>query len=379
MRVAIVHDWLSTWGGSETVLAELLALFPHATLFALVDFLDDGARARLGGREAVTTRIQRLPLAKRYFRLYLPLWPRAIEALDLRDFDLVISSSHALAKGVRTGPDQLHVCLCYTPPRYLWDMQQTYLARPLLRRGPVAWAVRRSLARVRAWDVQSSFGVDHFVAISRFIARRIAKVYRREAKVIYPPVAMPAALPTLERKNFYLTVSRLVPYKRIDLLVEAFRSLPDRRLVVIGEGPEGRSLVGSAPGNVEFLGAIADDERDRLMGTAAAFLFAAEEDFGIAPIEAQARGTPVIAYSGGAIAETIIGLDADSPTGVLFDEQSAAAIASAVRTFEHERARITAQACRTNAERFAPERFRREFAAFVATSWHDFEVSRSPQ
>lgn len=376
MRVAIVHDWLATWGGSETVLAELLALYPGATLFALVDFLTADDRARLHNRQAITTRIQRLPWARRCFRYYLPQWPQAIEALDLRDFDLVISSSHAFAKGVRTGPDQLHVCLCYTPPRYLWDMEQTYLAHPLLRRGPIAWAVRRSLARLRTWDIQSSFGVDHFIAISRFVARRIAKVYRREASVIYPPVAIPATASSAARTGFYLTLSRLVRYKRVDLLVDAFRAMPERRLVVIGEGPEARSLTRAAPGNVEFAGALADAERNRLMETAAAFVFAAEDDFGIAPIEAQARSAPVIAYGRGATAETIAGIDAEHPTGVLFGEQTVTAIVEAVRTFERERARITAQACRANAERFAPERFRREFAAFVATSWRDFEAAR---
>jgi glycosyltransferase involved in cell wall biosynthesis len=375
MKVAIVHDWLDTWGGSERVLAELLALFPQATLFALVDFLTPEDRARLDGRTVHTSFIQTLPWARTAFRRYLPLFPRAIERFDVSGFDLVISSSHAVAKGVRTGRGQLHICYCYTPMRYAWDLQEQYLRAVGLDRGLRGWVVRRLLARLRRWDRDASARVDHFVAISRHIARRIEQCYGRNSTVIHPPVAIGNAEPNMQRGSTYLTVSRLVPYKRVDVIVSAFRLLPDRNLVVVGDGPE-RARVEAATGpNVRLLGHLADMERDRWLATARAFLFAAEEDFGIAPVEAQARGTPVIALGRGGAVDTIRGLDNATPTGVLFFEQTPEAVAAAVRLFELNEHCITGAACRENAQRFSAERFRQEFVAFVDERWREFEQS----
>jgi glycosyltransferase involved in cell wall biosynthesis len=376
MRIAIVHDWLDTWGGAERVLAELLALFPAADLFALVDFLSPTDRARLHCDNIRTTFIQRLPFARRHFRRYLGLMPLAVEQLDLRGYDLVISSCHAVSKAVLTGPDQLHVCLCYSPPRYAWDLQTQYLRQSGLDHGVLGWIARCTLHRLRVADLRASAGVDHFIAISHYIARRIQKCYRRDATVIYPPVAIPATLPTAARGSDYVSVSRLVPYKRVDLLIEAFRALPARTLHVVGDGPELQRLTALAGANVRLHGNLPDAERDRLLDGAAAFVFAAEEDFGIAPLEAQARGIPVIAFARGGTGETISGLDRAVPTGVLFETQDAAAIAAAVHTFERERERILPQACRANAQRFALERFRTEFTAFVESAWRDFDHAR---
>jgi len=371
MRTAIIHDWLDTWGGAELALVELLALFPDADVFTLVDFMAPEDRARLGPRTIHTSFIQRLPFARTAFRRYLPLFPRAIESIDISPYDLVVSSSHAVAKGVRTTATQLHICYCYTPMRYAWGMRDQYLRQVGLDRGLTGRVVRRSLTRLREWDRVASGRVDHFVAISDAIAERIRRCYDRDSTVIYPPVAAPAG-DGAARGSAYVTVSRFVPYKRVDLIVEAFRLLPDRELVVIGDGPERARVEAAAGPNVKLLGHAPDTERDRWLATARAFVFAAEEDFGIAPLEAQARGTPVIAYGRGGALETIRGLDAEAPTGVLFPEQTAEAIAAGVRAYETNAGRITATACRENAARFSAERFRREFSAFVAARQAEF-------
>jgi glycosyltransferase involved in cell wall biosynthesis len=376
MKIAIVHDWLDTWAGSERVLVEMAALFPAADLYALVDFLPQTERTRLNRAKIGTTFIQRLPFARRHFRKYLSLMPLAMEQLDMRGYDLVISSCHAVSKAVLTGPDQLHICMCYSPPRYAWDLQSEYLQQAGLDHGLLGWIARRMLHQLRLADLRAATGVDRFVAISHYIARRIAKCYRREAMVIYPPVDIPADLPTCERGNDYVTVSRLVAYKRVDLLIEAFRALPERTLHIIGDGPERLRLSMLAGPNVQLHGNLSDSERDRLLDQAAAFVFAAEEDFGIAPLEAQARGLPVIAYARGGTGETIAGLEREMPTGVLFAAQDATAIAAAVRVFERERGRIAPEACRANAQRFSPQRFRAEFAAFVESTWREFDAAR---
>ena len=376
MRIALVHDWLDTWRGGERVLAEICTLYNDAELYALVDFLPDAERAKLHGKRAVTSFLQRIPFARSNFRRLLPLFPRAIESLDVSAFDLVISTSHAVAKGVRTHRRQLHLCYCFTPMRYAWDLRDQYLSQSGLQRGGRGWLVRRSLDRLRAWDCAASERVDHFIAISRHIADRIKRCYGRESTVIYPPVSIAPqddpVDPASTSRAVYVTVSQLVPYKRIDLIVDAFRRLPGRELVVIGEGPE-RARIGALAGpNVRMLGRVSDGERDRWVANAAAFVFAAEEDFGIAPLEAQAFGTPVIALAKGGSLETLHGLDDASPTAVLFGAQTADAIASAILEFEAQRSRIAGAACTQNALRFGPKRFRRELREFVDARWDEF-------
>jgi glycosyltransferase involved in cell wall biosynthesis len=370
VKIAVVHDWLDTWRGGERVLAQILRIYPEADLFALVDFLSPADRRALDGRRARTSFLQRVPFAKAGFRLLLPLFPRAVESLDVAAYDLVISSSHAVAKGVRTHRRQVHVCYCYTPMRYAWDLREQYLSQSGLDHGIRSLAANALLARLRRWDRAASERVDHFVAISAHIAARIRRCYGRDATVIYPPVTVAHRDAAPRRESSYLTVSQLVPYKRVDLLIEAFRRMPERELVVIGDGPLRRNLQARAPANVRMLGWLPEAERDAWLARARAFVFAAEEDFGIAPLEAQAFGTPVIAYAGGAARETIAGLDADAPAGLLFRDQSVPAIVDAVGEFERDPGRFTADACRTNARRFGVERFRNEFANFVATHAH---------
>jgi len=375
-RVAIVHDWLDTWGGGENVLAELLRAHPDADLFALVDFLPDALRARIGGRRARTTFLQRVPGARRHFRMMLPLFPRAIESLDMSPYDLVISDSHAIAKGVRTAPSQLHVCYCHTPMRYAWDLRDQYLGPHGLGAGWRGALAHRVLDRLRVWDRRSSGRVTEFVANSQFVRDRIARCYGRAAAVIHPPVDTVFFTPAGDRappaRDYYFAASRWVPYKRMDLVARAFRDLPDRRLVMAGDGPEHARVRDAAGPNVEFAGAVSQEAMRDLLRGARAFVFAAEEDFGILPVEAQACGTPVIAYGRGGARETIHDRADGHPTGRFFAEQTPEALAAAVRRFEADFPPIDPRDCRASAERFSAERFHREWSAFVAQAQDGF-------
>lgn len=373
MKTAIVHDWLVVSGGAERVLEQMLQVIPDADLFSLIDFLPESERGFLGGRGVRTSFLQRMPGARSHYRNYLALMPLAIEQFDLSAYDLVVSSSHAVAKGVLTGPDQLHLCMCYSPMRYVWDLQHQYLRESGLDRGLRSAVARRLLHRVRNWDARTGNGVDEFIAISRFVARRIRKAYRRDSTVIYPPVDVETFSPGPSREDFYLTASRLVPYKRVDLVVDAFAALPESTLVVIGDGPEASRIRGRAGPNVRVLGHQPVNVLRDHMQRARAFIFAAEEDFGIVPLEAQACGTPVIALDRGGARETIRGLDHDQPTGVFFAEQTPESLREAIARFTREELRITPAACRTNALRFAPDRFRREFATFVQDRFCRFQ------
>jgi glycosyltransferase involved in cell wall biosynthesis len=375
-RIAIVHEWLVTVAGAERVLSEMLTCFPQADLYAVVAFLPDGAADDIKRRVTGTTFIQRLPCARTRYRGYLPLMPLAIEQLDLSAYDIVLSSSHAVAKGVITGPDQLHVSYVHTPMRYIWDLQHQYLRESGLDRGLKGYLARWLLGRLRLWDVRSALGVDRFIANSNYVRRRIAKTYRRDAQVIYPPVDVANFTPGGQREDFYLTASRLVPYKRVDLIAEAFAGMPERKLVVIGDGPDRHKVERWAKPNVTLLGHQPQSVMIDHMRRARAFVFAAEEDFGILPVEVQACGTPVVAYGKGGALETIVPPERDNPTGLFFDVQTPDAIRAAVGRFEAAIERFTAQNCRNQALRFAADRFRRELGAYVAAAWQDWQAER---
>lgn len=381
MRIAIVHDWLTTYAGAERVLEQLLRLYPEADLFSVCDFVPESDRHFLQGRTPTTSFIQKLPGARQRYRNYLPLMPMAIEQLDVSGYDIVISSSHAVAKGVLTGPDQLHVSYVHTPIRYAWDLQHQYLRESGLDRGMKGWLARLLLHRIRLWDARTANGVDAFVANSRFIGRRIWKVYRRATDVVYPPVDVETFTLGEHKENFYLTASRLVPYKRVDLIVAAFARTPERRLLVIGDGPDRTKIERAAMGhpNIELLGYQSSAVLIDHMRRAKAFVFAAEEDFGITPVEAQACGTPVIAYGRGGSLETVRGLGGDRPTGVFFESQSVEAIVQAVKRFEQSVSSFDPLYCRDNALRFSAERFRSDFAVLVDREWAAFEASRGLQ
>ncbi|WP_175900543.1 glycosyltransferase family 4 protein [Burkholderia vietnamiensis] len=376
LRVAIVHDWLVTYAGAERVLEQIIACFPDADLFSLVDFLDD--RAFVRGKPVTTSFIQKLPFARTKYRSYLPLMPLAIEQLDVSDYDLVISSSHAVAKGVLTGPDQLHISYVHSPIRYAWDLQHQYLEQSNLTHGPKSLLARMILHYIRNWDTRTANAVDGFIANSAFIARRIRKVYHRDAAVIFPPVDVDGFSLNDVKDDFYLTASRMVPYKKIDLIVEAFSRTPERKLVVIGDGPEMQKIRAKAGPNVEIMGyqpfAVLHDRMRR----AKAFVFAAEEDFGISVVEAQACGTPVIAYGKGGALETVLEPTSHAhPTGLFFDEQTPHAIVAAVDEFERAPQRFAPRACRANAERFSADTFRQSFLDYVEAALPGSTAQRS--
>lgn len=367
MKIAIVCDWLVAIGGAEKFLGHLIHCFPQADLFAVLDFIPEDKRAFLQNKPIKTTFMQKIPFAKTRYRSYLPLMPLAIEQLDLSEYDLIISSSHAVAKGVITGPNQTHISYVHSPMRYAWDMQHQYLRETGLDKKLIGYLARYFLHKLRLWDLRSANGVDHFVANSNFIAKRIVKTYRRPVDVIYPPVELNQFQPSGTKDDFYFTASRFVPYKRIDLIVESFREMPDKQLIVIGDGPDFEKVKLKAGPNVRMLGYQSNDVLVSHMQRAKAFIFAAEEDFGLLPLEAQACGTPVIAYGKGGALETVVGLGQEQATGVFFAEQTVASLCEGIRTFEAEQSTFTVANCVKQAERFAPGVFYREFKEYVGS------------
>jgi glycosyltransferase involved in cell wall biosynthesis len=372
-RVAIVHDWLVAFAGAEKVLEQIIMCFPDADLFSVVDFMEE--RTWMRGKKVTTSFIQKLPQAKKRYRSYLPLMPLAIEQLDVSGYDLVISSSHAVAKGVLTGPDQIHVSYVHSPIRYAWDLQHQYLQQSNLTSGVKSLLARMVLHYMRNWDVRTPNSVDYFIANSAFIARRINKVYHRDSHVIFPPVDVEAFQLCDVKEDFYLTASRMVPYKKIDLIVEAFAKMPERKLVVIGDGPDMRKIRDKATPNVEIMGYQPFSVLQDKMRRAKAFVFAAEEDFGISVVEAQACGTPVIAYGKGGALETVLDGSHARPTGLFFDEQTTGAIIDAVEGFERGTFKINPADCRANAERFSIKHFRDGLRAYVQSVAPQFTLA----
>lgn len=378
MRIAIVHEWLATYAGSERVLEQIIACYPQADVFAITDFLPEAERGFLAGKRPRVTFIQHLPFAKRHYRNYLGLMPFAIEQLDLSGYELILSNNHAVAKGVLVGPDQLHISYMNSPMRYAWDLHHQYLRESGLDQRWIGWVARYLFHRLRSWDVRTSLGVDALLANSEFIRRRIRRVYGRDSTVIYPPVDIETFTPRPEKEDFYLAASRMVPYKRMDLVVESFSRMPNRRLVVIGEGPDFKKVKKLAGPNVEFLGyqptAVLRDHMQR----AKAFVFAAEEDFGIMPVEAQACGTPVIAYGKGGSLETVVGLESREgpPTGVHFREQTVESLIEAVGAFETAPDAFDPAIIRRHAEKFSSTRFRAEYQVFVERTLEEWRNNR---
>jgi glycosyltransferase involved in cell wall biosynthesis len=361
LKIAVVHEWLVNYAGSERVLEQIIQLYPSAELYSLIDFLPAGERAFILDKAVHTSFIQNIPFAKKKYRSYLPLMPLAVEQFDLSGYDVIISSCHAVAKGILTKSGQLHICYCHTPIRYAWDLYHQYLKESGLNAGLRGLFVKLVLHYIRMWDYMAANRVDYFVANSHFTAERIRRIYGKDSAVIYPPVDIDAfAVPT-EKEDFYFTASRMVPYKKIDLVVEAFAQMPQKRLVVAGAGPDFKKIKSKAAQNIEFLGYQSGNILREHMQRAKAFVFAAEEDFGILPVEAQACGTPVIAYGRGGARETVI----ENETGIFFEEQRAESLIRAVNNFEKNKDVFSMAKIRSNAEKFSKERFKAEFKMFV--------------
>ena len=373
LKVAVVHDFLYCYGGAERVLEQILRVIPHADLFSLFDFLPKNARSFIQDRPAQTSFLQKLPFAKTKHRLFLPVMPMAIERLDVSDYDLVISSSYLVAKGVRTHDKQLHICYCHTPARFAWGDPQPYLELLGLDKSIFTPVIRCILNRIRKWDMKSADNVDVYITNSQFVAERVKEVYQRESTVIYPPVDVERFTLCEQKDDFYLTVSRQVIQKRIDLIVKAFVRMPDKKLVVIGQGPELKRMQALAQGheNISILGYQPFEVVRTKMQQARAFVFASEEDFGIVPAEAQACGTPVIAYGKGGATESV----AEGETGIFFNEQTTESVIEAVNTFERSMERWNPKDIRASVDRFAVDRFRDEFLQFVQDQWSQFQAN----
>lgn len=367
MKYALVHEWLTpkATGGSELVVQEILQHI-EADIYALIDFESVNPESYLFGRTIGTTFLQYFPLARNGVQKYLPLLPLAIEQVDLGAYDVILSSSHAVAKGVLTSPHQLHVCYCHTPMRYAWDLTFDYLNNSRLGTGLPGILTRYFLHQLRQWDVISANRVDYFIANSRHTARRIWRCYRREAKVIYPPVNI-NRFPYQEKKeDFFVTVSRLVSYKQIKLIIQAFNEL-EYPLVVIGDGPDLPMLRELAKPNIQLLGSQPNAIVEQYMSQAKAFVYAACEDFGIALVEAQACGTPVIAYGKGGALETVLGINQypETPTGLFFPEQTVPALVETVETFFQVQHQFNAEHCRAQSAKFSQKIFETSYLAFL--------------
>lgn len=367
MKTAIIHDWLINIGGGERVIEEIIKLFP-SPIYTLVWEKEKFKDSSVYNKEIFTSFLQRFPKSRSNHQLYLPFFPHAIEQFDLSKYEVILSSSHCVAKGILTNIDQLHICYCHTPMRYAWDLYHQYLSEAKLDKGIKGKIAKMILHYLRLWDLNSSFRVDHFIANSKYIALRIKKVYRREADVIYPPVDVDYYFFQPKKSDYFITASRLVPYKKIDLIVEAFSFMPDKKLVVIGDGPEMKKIKAKASKNIEILGYVEKDKMRTLLQGAKAFVFAAIEDFGILPLEAQACGTPVIALGKGGVKETVV----KDKTGIFFENQDVLSIKKAVETFEKKEDFFDHKKIRSHAEKFSSSRFLLEYETYVKQKYLQF-------
>lgn len=371
MKKALVHDWYYVNGGAEKVIHSMNNVYDDFEHFALIDFLnDDDKKSILKSKPVNTSFIQNFPGAKRNHRRYLPFFPLAIEQFDLRNYDLVVSSSSSVSKGVLTNHNQLHICYCHSPMRYAWDFYHEYLSNANLTSGLKSYFAKYILHKIRVWDVINSNRVDFFIANSHYIAKRIKKIYNRESIVIYPPVDVESFKVENNKENYYFTASRLVSYKRMDLIIGAFNQMPEKKLIISGNGPEMKHLKKMAKSNIEFTGFLSQSDLHKYMSSAKAFVFAAEEDFGIVPVEAQACGTPIIGLGKGGINETVL----HDKTGVLFRDQDIKSIKEAISYFETRK--FNPEEIRKHAEKFSRKRFENEFKTFVEEKYQEFKLKQ---
>ena len=369
MRVAIIHYWLVGMRGGERVLEAICARYPDADIYTHV-YDPAATSAKIRRHRIHTTFINKLPWARHAYQMYLPLMPHALELLDLSGYDLVISSESGPAKGIVTHPNTLHVCYCHSPMRYLWDQYHTYHAQAgLLKR----LFMSVTIPFLRAWDLGTASRVDHFIANSSFIAQRIQKIYRRTARVVFPPVDINAFMPTPQpRDDYYLAVGQFVPYKRMDLAVEALTRM-GKRLVVVGSGSEEGRLRQIAGDTVTFRQGLSDAALAELYQNCSALIFSGEEDFGIIPLEAMACGRPVVAYGAGGALDTVL----DGHTGILFAHQTVQHLTDAIARFEAMKDRFDPATIRRHAETFSGEVFAKEFALVIDELQRNFAAERA--
>lgn len=378
MQIALVHDWVVAKGGAEKCLEIFHTIYPDAPLFTLL--YSSETLKELGFTESQVSASflhKKRGITKKY-RRYLPFFPYAIEQLDLSEAEVILSSSHCVAKGILARGDQLHICYCHTPVRYAWDLTFRYLQDNGLEKGIKSAIARLVLHYLRIWDIGTANRVDYFIANSHYTARRIWRTYRRKAEVIYPPVNIDKFRINFKRLDYFLFVSRLVPYKKADLIIRTFSSL-GLPLKVIGDGPQMADCKRLAAANVTILGRQEEEQVASLMANARALIFAADEDFGIVPVEAQSCGTPVIAFGQGGVTETVIPADGtnwDKATGVFFYEQNEACIKEAVEQFISWENYFDPQVIRQNAERFSAARFQQEITDFINAKQLEWQERR---
>jgi len=366
MKVALIHEWLVTLAGAESVLKSIYSSFPGHIYTLFHD--ERGVEKSVWNRGDIhPSFLQKIPFARRHHRAFLPLFPLAVEQFDLRDYNLIISSSYAVGKGVLTSSDQLHICYCHSPMRYIWDLTFEYLETSGLTHGIKSFLARLVFHYMRLWDTVSASRVNEFVANSHYIANRIKKCYNRTASVIYPPVDVDLFSICDKREKYFVTISRLVPYKRLDVMIRAFNRLK-LPLLIIGDGPCKNELKRIARKNITFCGHLPFDRLRDTLQQARAFVFCAEEDFGIVNVEAQACGVPVIAFGRGGALETVVA----QKTGVFFYRQDPRDLIDAVTRFLALEERFDPQTIRANAEQFPRSRFEREFSLFVQSTWDRF-------
>lgn len=367
MKKALINDWYYVNGGAEKVIHSINNIWDDFDHFSLIDFLNDKDRDFiLNGKYATTSFIQKLPTAKGNHRKFLQLFPYAIEQFDLNEYDFILSSSSSIAKGVITNQNQLHICYCHSPVRYAWDLYHQYLKDAGLTSGIKGAYAKYVLHKIRMWDQLNNNRVDYFIANSQYIQKRIKKLYNRESDVIYPPVDTNYFSFENDRDDYYFTASRMINYKKIDVIIEAFNNMPDKKLIVAGDGPEFDRIKKMAKPNITMLGFVGRDKLKGLMQKARAFVFAAEEDFGIVPVEAQACGTPVIAYGKGGALETVI----NNKTGIHFNTQDRLSIQNAVSVFE--KTIFNSHEIREHALKFSEERFSNQLKNFVDEKTYNF-------
>ncbi len=378
LKIAIVHDWLVGYAGGEMVTEQILHMFPRADLFSLVDFVPEHNRGILVGRTPRTSFIQKLPFARTRYRTYLPFMPYATEQFDLSNYDLIISSNLAVTHGVLTSAEQLHLCYFNNTMIYAWDLYQHYLKVGGLTRGLRSLVAKAIMHYIRIWDTSTAHRADRFIANSAYMGRRLMKQYGRESTVIFPPVDVERFALHPNKEEYYVVVARLVPFKRIDIVVEAFKRMPDRKLIIVGGGPDLEKLSQGAKGNIEFVGQVNLDRVNEYVKCARALIQPSVEPFGISVIEAQATGTPIIAYRGAASPEIV----KEGKTGVFFERREAGALVKAVQEFEEIEADFDPLVLRAHAAEFSTEKFRERFLGFVKSEaeqhfCRDYEASEA--
>lgn len=364
-KIALVHYWLTGMRGGEKVVQSICNLFPDMDIFTLVYDKSKIAES-INHHKIFTSFIQKLPFARKKYQTYLPFMPIAIEQFNLSDYDIVISSESGIAKGVLTKPETCHFCYCHTPMRYLWNMYFDYLKNENIR------FLKRKIIEIffnylRVWDLATAARVDYFISNSNNVKKRILKYYRRDSTVIYPPVDVEGMIFETKKQDYYLAVSQLVSYKRIDLAIRAFNELK-KELIIIGEGQEYRKLKKIADSNIKFLGWQSGESLRQYYANAKAFIFPGEEDFGITPVEAQASGTPVIGFGGGGLLETVI----EGKTGLFFYKQDYKELASVIESFESNTGKFDCHKIRENSLRFNRERFENDLKKFIEEKYQEY-------